>query len=134
MRSPLIIFTIATLANLNVDARSLPTANQLLYQQRELTMFMHYSMCTYAPAGGCEQDTACRANPPSLFNPTGASLHLCMLLVVAWPTRLLYSTPPARPSISACFWPLLWCYLYALLRIAFNTCILCTLILTLVNS
>ena len=33
-------------------------------------MFMHFSMCTFAPNGGCEQDTACRANPPALFNPT----------------------------------------------------------------
>ena len=46
-----------------------PTAAQLLYQKREVSMFMHFSMCTFAPHGGCEQDTACRTNPPSLFNP-----------------------------------------------------------------
>lgn len=33
----------------------------------EQVMFVHLSMCTFAQ---CEQDTACRTNPPSLFNPT----------------------------------------------------------------
>ena len=27
-------------------------------------------MCTFAPKGGCEQDTACRSNPASLFDPS----------------------------------------------------------------
>ena len=44
-----------------------PTAEQLAYQARELTMFVHFSMCTFT---GCEQDTACRSSPPSIFNPT----------------------------------------------------------------
>jgi alpha-L-fucosidase len=35
----------------------------------QVSMFMHFSMCTFAPKGGCEQDTACRTNPPSLFDP-----------------------------------------------------------------
>lgn len=46
-----------------------PTAAQLDYQRREVTMFVHFSMCTFAPNGGCEQDTACLTNPPSLFDP-----------------------------------------------------------------
>ena len=45
-----------------------PTSLQAEYQERELSMFMHFSMCTYA---GCEQDTACSTNPPRLFNPVG---------------------------------------------------------------
>jgi alpha-L-fucosidase len=49
-------------------ARPLPSANQLKYHEREVSMFMHFSMCTFA---GCEQDTACRKNPPSLFQPNG---------------------------------------------------------------
>ena len=32
-----------------------PTAAQLLYQKREVSMFMHFSMCTFAPHGSCEQ-------------------------------------------------------------------------------
>ena len=32
-------------------------------------MFAHFSMCTFAPHNGCEQDTACMTNPPSLFDP-----------------------------------------------------------------
>jgi alpha-L-fucosidase len=46
-----------------------PTPEQLAYQAAEVTMYAHFSMCTFAPNGGCEQDTACRTNPPSLFNP-----------------------------------------------------------------
>jgi alpha-L-fucosidase len=49
-------------------ARPLPSANQLKYHEREVSMFMHFSMCTFAD---CEQDTACRKNPPSLFQPNG---------------------------------------------------------------
>lgn len=47
-------------------ARALPTAQQLVYQQRELSMFLHFSMCTFA---GCEQ-AACHSDLPVLFNPT----------------------------------------------------------------
>jgi alpha-L-fucosidase len=52
-----------------LSSRRTPSAEQLLYQQRELTMFAHFSMCTFAPHNGCEQDTACMTNPPSLFDP-----------------------------------------------------------------
>lgn len=48
-------------------AGRVPTPEQLSYQRKEVSMFMHFSMCTFA---GCEQDTACRKNPPSLFAPT----------------------------------------------------------------
>jgi len=55
-----------------VSAQSsrVPTPEQLQYQGMQVSMFIHFSMCTFAPNGGCEQDTACRTNPPSLFNPT----------------------------------------------------------------
>ena len=46
-------------------SRAVPTPTQLLYQQRELSVFLHFSICTFA---GCEQN-ACHSNPPSLFNP-----------------------------------------------------------------
>lgn len=46
-------------------------------------MFMHFSMCTFAPSGGCEQDTACRSNPPSLFNPTALNTTQWMETAVA---------------------------------------------------
>ena len=48
---------------------TLPTQMQLEYQKRDVAMFIHFSMCTFAPGGGCEQDTNCTANRPSLFNP-----------------------------------------------------------------
>eukprot|EP00038_Savillea_parva_P004337 m.136574 g.136574 ORF g.136574 m.136574 type:complete len:630 (+) comp11439_c0_seq6:204-2093(+) len=48
-----------------------PTTMQEQFIENELAMFVHFSMCTFAPNGGCEQDTQCKSNPPSLFNPTG---------------------------------------------------------------
>jgi alpha-L-fucosidase len=71
------LFVVAALLSLALAALdaagaapALPTAMQLEYQAREVSMFMHFSMCTFAPQGGCEQDTACRKNPASLFDPT----------------------------------------------------------------
>ena len=43
-----------------------PSATQQAYMPHEQIMFVHFSMCTFAQ---CEQDTACRTNPPSLFDP-----------------------------------------------------------------
>jgi alpha-L-fucosidase len=63
-----VLFAALTMA---AAERTLPNAMQLKYQSMEVSMFMHFSMCTYGPNGGCEQDTACRTNPPSLFQPIG---------------------------------------------------------------
>jgi len=60
-----------------------PTTEQLAYQKNDVSMFMHFSMCTFAPSGGCEQDTACRSNPPSLFNPTALNTTQWMETAVA---------------------------------------------------
>eukprot|EP00041_Stephanoeca_diplocostata_P022022 m.521845 g.521845 ORF g.521845 m.521845 type:complete len:333 (+) comp21965_c0_seq1:99-1097(+) len=65
-----VLTAVSFLSDLSFGLSS-PTAGQLEFQDRELAMFMHFSMCTFAPNGGCEQDTACRSNPPSLFNPSG---------------------------------------------------------------
>jgi hypothetical protein len=64
------VVALAAAAAVDQPPRGLPTGNQLVYGDREVSMFIHFSMCTFAPNGGCEQDTACRSNPPSLFNPT----------------------------------------------------------------
>eukprot|EP00040_Diaphanoeca_grandis_P031655 m.189831 g.189831 ORF g.189831 m.189831 type:complete len:612 (-) comp32388_c2_seq1:152-1987(-) len=72
MATRMSLLTVVVVCGFGVaSSRTLPTANQLAYQHREVTMFIHFSMCTFAPNGGCEQDTACRTNPPSLFDPTG---------------------------------------------------------------
>ena len=54
------------LAIVAIAAPPVPTDIQTAYQEREVSQFMHFSMCTYA---GCEQDTACQTNKPELFNP-----------------------------------------------------------------
>lgn len=43
-------------------------------------MFMHFSMCTFAD---CEQDTNCRKNPASLFNPSNVNTTQWMETAVA---------------------------------------------------
>ena len=48
-----------------------PSPTQQAYMPHEQIMFVHFSMCTFAQ---CEQDTACRTNPPSLFNPTALNV------------------------------------------------------------
>ena len=45
-----------------------PSAQQAQIMANELSMFIHFSMCTFA---GCEHDTPqCRSNPASKFQPT----------------------------------------------------------------
>ena len=43
-----------------------PTSKQLGIHGNELTMFVHFSVCTFA---GCEHDRQCRAHSPDVFQP-----------------------------------------------------------------
>ena len=58
-----------------ISSQTLPTPQQLEYQRGQVSMFLHFSMCTFA---NCEQDTQCRTNPPSLFNPTNVNVSQWM--------------------------------------------------------
>jgi alpha-L-fucosidase len=49
----------------------LPSPHQSIIQDNELSMFIHFSMCTFA---GCEHDNGvCRTNPATLFDPQPAA-------------------------------------------------------------
>lgn len=60
----------AALSSTSASTR-IPSATQQAYMPHEQIMFVHFSMCTFAQ---CEQDTACRTNPPSLFHPTALNV------------------------------------------------------------
>ena len=60
----------ATLCRADTGTRA-PSPTQQAYMPHEQIMFVHFSMCTFAQ---CEQDTACRTNPPSLFDPTALNV------------------------------------------------------------
>ena len=80
-------------------ARAVPTAQQLLYQQRELSMFLHFSICTFA---GCEQDP-CDSNLPSLFNPTSLNATQWVETAVSLGAKEVCLT--ARHSGGFALWP-----------------------------
>lgn len=46
----------------------LPSSEQLGYQARGLSMFVHFLICTFVQ-GGCEQSIRCRDHPAKLFDP-----------------------------------------------------------------
>ena len=82
-----------------VPSHAVPTPAQLLYQQRELSMFLHFSMCTFA---GCEQNT-CDANPPSLFDPGALDATQWVETAVALGAKQICLT--ARHSGGFALWP-----------------------------
>ena len=50
------------------NVTAVPTAAQLSFQDQELSMFMHFGICTFA---ACEHNTGdVTRYPPTLFNPT----------------------------------------------------------------
>ena len=75
IRSIIMLTTMSTVAKGNGGEHPathprIPTATQQSYMRHEQIMFVHFSICTFA---GCEQDTGCRGNPPSLFDPAGTA-------------------------------------------------------------
>ena len=78
---------------------ALPTSAQLLYQQRELSMFVHFSICTFA---SCEQNT-CHSNPPSLFNPDSLNVAQWVETSIAAGAKEICLT--ARHSGGFALWP-----------------------------
>ena len=79
--------------------RAVPTPEQLLYQQRELSMFLHFSMCTFS---GCEQN-ACTSNPPSLFDPSSLNATQWVGTAIAFGAKQICLT--ARHSGGFALWP-----------------------------
>ena len=80
-------------------ARALPTASQLVYQRRELSLFLHFSICTYA---GCEQNT-CDSNPASLFNPGAMNVTQWVSIAIDAGAEEICLT--ARHSGGFALWP-----------------------------
>ena len=70
IRSILLMMLTSTSTVAKGEHPRIPTATQQSYMRHEQIMFVHFSICTFA---GCEQDTGCRGNPPSLFEPAGAA-------------------------------------------------------------
>jgi len=79
---------------------AVPTAQQLLYQQRELSMFVHFSMCTFT---GCEQNDNCHTNLPTLFNPSSLNASQWVATAAALGAKEVCLT--ARHSGGFALWP-----------------------------